>query len=65
MRIDEARADIPPSEIDLLIRIVGQPDANDALPSDGDISLDDLTCENVDHSPIAKQKVSRFVAPSN
>jgi hypothetical protein len=60
--INEARADVPPPEIDLVLSVMGQPNANDDVPRDGDVSSDDLTGEDVDHTPIAKQKISRFIA---
>jgi hypothetical protein len=60
--INEARAHVPPPKIDLLRSVVEQPDANDGIPRDGDVSFDDLTGEDIDHTPIAKQKISRFIA---
>jgi hypothetical protein len=60
--IDESRADIAPFKINLSLSVIRLTDTDDSVPSNGNVSLDDLAGEYIDNPSVAKQKVSRFVA---
>jgi len=62
VRVDQARHDQAPVQVNYLVPIVAMPNCSDAVTGDGELGFQDLAGEDVDHAAIRQQKVGGLIA---